>query len=150
MARYLVMDLAGAVARARLADEFAPVTCQTVWDLLPYEGTGGHAMQSGTNAAFHFDPSVLCPVENATCHLQQGDVVFIHYNHRERFANPRAVSEVVWCYGRYNLATAPGKLHSPLANVFAEFLPGAEEFYAMSARIFTEGRKPIRVTRATD
>ena len=150
MARYIVFDLAGAVARARLDDAAAPVTCRTVWDLLPFEGTGGHAMQSGTNAAFHFDPGVLCPVENATIHLQQGDVVFIHYNWGERFSNPRGVSEVVWCYGRYNLATSPGKLHAPLANVFAEFLPGADDFYAMSARIFTEGRKPLRVTRDSD
>lgn len=147
MARYMVFDLEGTVARALLDDERAPFTCQTVWDLLPFEGTGGHAMQSGTNAAFHFDPSVLIPIENATCLLQKGDIVFIHYNERERHSFSRPVSEVVWCYDRYNMAIAPGKMQNVPANVFAEFLPGAEAFYAMSGRIFTEGRKQLTVTK---
>jgi hypothetical protein len=146
----MIFDLEGALARARMDFDRAPATCRTVWDLLPYEGTGGHALQSGTNAAFHFDPSVTVPVENATCHLQRGDVVFIHYNPRERYDNPRGVSEVVWCYDRYNLATAPGKLHSVVGNVFAELQAPFAEFQAMSARIFTEGRKRLRVTKVED
>ena len=37
MARYLVFDLDGAVARARLDDDMAPVTCQTLWErMLPF------------------------------------------------------------------------------------------------------------------
>jgi hypothetical protein len=35
--RYLVFDLDGAVARARLDDALAPTTCQTLWErMLPF------------------------------------------------------------------------------------------------------------------
>jgi len=151
MARYLVFHLGGTIARARLEDERAPATCQTLWDrVFPFDGEGLPARHSGTEAGFHFDPSIVVPVENATCHLMKGDVVFIHYNHRERHRAPDAISEVIWCYGRYNMAIAPGKQEHVPGNVFAGFLPGAEAFYAMSARLFSHGPMPLRVTRETD
>jgi hypothetical protein len=146
MARYMLMDIMGAQVRARLLDEAAPETCRTVWSLLPYLGDAGHALQSGTNAAFHFDPSVLVPVENATCLLQRGDVVFIRYDPGTRHNAPSGVSEVVWCYDRYNPATTPGRMNPPLANVFASLVGDYGEFAAMSARLLSEGRKPITVT----
>lgn len=146
----MILDLMGAVARARLHDEAAPLTCAAVWAHLPYEGQGGHALQSGTNAAFHFDPSIALPVENATCHLQKGDVVFIHYEPGTRHNHPRGVSEVVWCYDRYNLATTPGRLNPVLANVFAELVGDYRAFAEMSLSLFTEGKKPIRVTTFED
>jgi hypothetical protein len=147
MARYLVFDLAGAVARARMDFTHAPQTCRTVWDLLPVDVTGGHAMQSGTNAAFHFDPSVLIPEENTTCQLLKGDVVFIHYDPQERFANPRGVSEVVWCYDRFNATRSPGKLHEVVGNWFAELVGDWRDFAVMSARPAEDGKKALRVTR---
>ena len=147
MARYLVFDLEGAVARALLDDERAPVTCQTLWErVFPYDGHGLPARHSGTEAGFHFDPTLLAPVENATLQLMKGDIVFIHYNARERHGNPDPISEVIWCYGRYNMAIAPGKQQHVLGNVLAGFLPGAEAFYAMSERLFTEGAKRLTVT----
>ncbi len=147
MARYLVLDLAGAVARARMDFDNAPLTCRTVWDLLPVETTGGHALQSGTNCAFHFDPSVLIPEENTTAQLLRGDVVFIHYDPQERYANPRGVSEVVWCYDRFNAGRSPGKIHEVVGNWFAELVGDWSEFARMSARLEAEGKKPIRVGR---
>ncbi|MSP49903.1 MAG: DUF3830 family protein [Alphaproteobacteria bacterium] len=150
MARYLVLDLAGAVARARMDFDAAPVTCRTVWDLLPVEATGGHAMQSGTNGAFHFDPSVLIPEENTTIQLLKGDVVFIHYDPRERYANPRGVSEVVWCYDRFNFTRSPGKIHEVVGNWFARLDGDWSTFAEMSARLALEGKKPIKVTRAEE
>ncbi len=147
MARYLVFDLEGAVARALLDDERAPVTCQILWErVFPYDGHGLPARHSGTEAGFHFDPTVLVPVENATLHLMKGDVVFIHYNAHERHGSPEPISEVIWCYGRYNMAIAPGKQQHVLGSVFAGFLPGAEAFYAMSERLFIEGAKHLKVT----
>ena len=134
MRRYLVFDLGGAVARAVL-DERAPVTCDVLWErVFPFAGQALPARHSGTEAGFHFDPTVLAPVENATVNLMKGDIVFIHYEARERHGNPEPISEVIWCYDRYNMAVAPGKQQRVLGNVFAEFLPGAETFYAMSAR----------------
>ncbi len=147
MARYMIFDLAGAVARARLDDERAPVTCQTLWDgILPFDGEGLPARHSGTEAGFHFDPRIVIPTENATCLLQKGDIVFIRYNLHERHGSPEPISEVIWCYGRYNMAIAPGKQEHVLGNVFAELMPGADAFYAMSERLFTEGAKPLKVT----
>ncbi len=147
MARYLVFDLDGAIARARLDDDLAPVTCQTLWErMLPFEGQGLPARHSGTEAGFHFDPTIVVPVENATVHLIKGDVVFIHYPHRMRHGSPEPISEVIWCYGRYNMAIAPGKQEAVLGNVFATLLPGSEAFYAMSERLFAEGPRPLKVT----
>jgi hypothetical protein len=146
LARYLVFNLDGVIARARLDDERAPATCQVLWDrVFPYDGEGLPARHSGTEAGFHFDPTILAPVENATLHLMKGDIVFIRYNERERHGAPDAISEVIWCYGRYNMAISPGKQQHVLGNVFAEFLPGSEAFYAMSERLFTEGAKPLKV-----
>ena len=85
MARYMVFDLDGVIAKAALDDALAPITCQTLWDrMLPFEGQGLPARHSGTEAGFHFDPTIVVPVENATTHLIKGDVVFIHYNERSR------------------------------------------------------------------
>jgi len=151
VARYLVFDLGGAVTRARLDDEMAPVTCQTLWErMLPYDGPAFPARHSGTEAGFHFDPSIVIPTENATAQLIKGDVVFIHYPHRMRHGHPEPISEVIWCYGRYNMAIAPGKQEHVLGNVFATLMPGSEAFYAMSERLFTEGSKALKVTGEVD
>jgi hypothetical protein len=151
MARYLVFDLDGAIARARLDDERAPATCQVLWDrVFPFDGKGLPARHSGTEAGFHFDPTIVPPIENATANLMKGDIVFIHYKERERHGNPEPISEVIWCYGRYNMAIAPGKQQHVLGNVFAEFLPGADAFYAMSERLFIDGPKRLHVAKETD
>lgn len=147
MARYMVRDLAGAVARARLDDERAHVTCQILWDsILPYAGDALGARQSGTNACFLFDPRIAIPTENATCLLQKGDVVFIHYDLCERHGNAGPVSAVIWCYDRYNGAVASGKREPIAGNVFAELVSGTKTFCAMSERLFIEGAKPVKVT----
>ena len=148
MARYMVLDLAGAVARVAMDFENAPVTCRTIWDLLPHEASGGHALQSGTNCAFHFDPSVLIPEENTTTQLLKGDVVFIHYDPRERYNNPRGVSEVVWAYDRFNATRSPGKIHDVVGNWFGRLAGDWSAFAEMSRRLEAEGKKPIKVTKA--
>ncbi len=148
MSRYMVLDLAGAVARVEMDFENAPVTCTTIWDLLPHEAQGGHALQSGTNCAFHFDPSVLIPEENTTAQLLKGDVVFIHYDPRERYNNPRGVSEVVWAYDRFNATRSPGKIHEVVGNWFGRLVGDWSGFARMSARLGAEGKKPIKVTKA--
>ena len=146
MARYLVFAMEGTSARARLLDDLAPETCKAVWKLLPAAGPCGHVMLGGTSCALNLDPGLVVPEENAAGLIQKGDVMFIHYNARERHGSPDAISEVIWCYGRYNMAIAPGKQQHVLGNVFAEFLPGAEAFYAMSERLFIDGPIPLKVT----
>ena len=78
--------------------------------------------------------------------LIKGDVVYIHYSHRMRHGHPEPISEVIWCYGRYNMAIAPGKQEHEIGNVFATLMPGSEAFYAKSERLFTHGPLPLRVT----
>jgi hypothetical protein len=150
MARYFQFDLAGVTARARLHDEAAPVTCETLWNLLPLAGTAGHAMLSGTSIALYIDSSIVLPEENATAHIQTGDVMFTHYRERERHGFPEALSEIYWAYDRYCRPTAPGKMTAITPNVFAEFLPGSESFFQMCRRMRREGTKPLTITRGID
>ncbi len=150
MARYFVFDLAGTVARARLLDEAAPVTCRTLWERLPFSGPAGHAMLSGTSIALYIDPAIVLPEENATIHIQTGDVMFTHYREHERHGFPEALSEIYWAYDRYCRPTAPGKMTPVIPNVFAEFLPGSEAFFALCRLMRREGSKPLTVSGVSD
>lgn len=150
MAKYLVFDIEGVAARARLLEEAAPVTCRTIWERLPLSGPAGHAMLSGTSVALYIDPSIVLPEENATIHIQTGDVMFTHYNARERHGFPEALSEIYWAYDRYCQPKAPGKMTPVIPNVFAEFLPGAQPFYEVCRRIRREGSKLVTITGQSD
>ena len=150
MTRYFVFDLEGAIARARLYDEAAPVTCGTLWQQLPFSGLGIHAMLSGTSVALSIDPSIVVPQENATSHIQAGDVMFTHYNKHECYGFPEALSDVYWAYDRYCKPTAPGKMTPVIPNVFAEFLPGFEAFFSVCRKMRREGAKPLTITGATE
>lgn len=149
MARYFVFDLDGTIGRARLHDDAAPVTCNTLWNLLPFCGPAGHAMLSGTSIALYIDASIVIPEENATAFIQTGDVMFTHYNERERHGFPEALSEIYWAYDRYCRPFAPGKMTPVVPNVFAEFLPDSTEFFALCRRMRREGTRPLRITGET-
>jgi len=149
MARYFVFDLGGTIARARLLDEAAPVTCETLWKRLPLSGSAGHAMLSGTSVALYIDPSIVLPEENATVQIQTGDVMFTHYRERERHGFPEALSEIYWAYDRYCRPTAPGKMTPVIPNVFAEFEQGSQAFFEVCRRIRREGTRPLKITGAT-
>jgi hypothetical protein len=150
MARYFVFELDGTVARARLLEEEAPITCSTLWAHLPYSGAGGHAMLSGTSIALYIAPTIVIPEENATVHIQTGDVMYTHYRERERFGFPEALSEIYFAYDRYCRPTAPGKMTPVAPNVFAAFGPGAEALFAVGRRMRREGTKPMKITGMTD
>jgi hypothetical protein len=49
-----------------------------------------------------------------------------------RHGHPEPISEVIWCYGRYNMAIAPGKQEHEIGDVFATLMPGSEAFYEKS------------------
>ena len=87
-------------------------------------------MLSGTSIALYIDPSIVIPEENATVHIQTGDVMFTHYRDRERHGFPEALSEIYWAYDRYCRPMAPGKMTPVIPNVFAEFVPGSEVYGA--------------------
>ena len=150
MARYFEFNLDGTVARARLHDDAAPATCQALWSRLPFSGTAGHAMLSGTSIALYIDASIVIPEENATTHIQTGDVMFTHYNERERHGFPEALSEIYWAYDRYCRPTAPGKMTPVIPNVFAEFVPGSQAFFEVCRRMRRSGTSPLSITGAID
>jgi hypothetical protein len=150
VARYFVFDLSGTIGRARLLDEAAPVTCESLWKRLPLSGTAGHAMLSGTSIALYIDPTIVLQEENATVHIQTGDVMFTHYRERERHGFPEALSEIYWAYDRYCRPTAPGKMTAVIPNVFAEFVSGSQDFFEECRRIRREGSKALTITGLED
>jgi hypothetical protein len=150
MARYFVFDLDGVTARARLHENDAPMTCVALWDRLPFSGSAGHAMLSGTSIALYIDPAIVIPEENATSHIQTGDLMFTHYRERERHGFPEALSEIYWAYDRYCRPTAPGKMTPVLPNVFGEFVVGSGAFFDLCRRMRREGSRQLTITGATD
>jgi hypothetical protein len=152
MAKYFVFEFVGTgvVARARLLEKEAPQTCRILWERLPYEGSGGHAMLSGTICALYIDPKIVVPTENATVNVQKHDLMFTHYDEDTRHGFPEALSEIYWAYDRYVTPTSPGMMAPVYPNVFGEMLAPLDAFYDLSRRIRREGVRPIRVTGATD
>jgi hypothetical protein len=145
MARFLVFSMDGASARARLLDELAPETCRAVWGLLPLSGPCGHVLLAGTSCALNLDPSVVTPEENAAGLIHKGDVMFIHYNARERHGFPEAESKIYWAYDRYCAPRTPGKMTQEFPNVFAEFVGNSKPFFDICARTFLHGRSTLTI-----
>lgn len=145
MARFLVFALEGTTARARLLDELAPETCRAVWDALPATGPCSHVLLAGTSCAVQLDPAIVVPEENATGLLHKGDVMFIHYNARERHGFPAAESKVYWAYDRYCMPRTAGKMTPEFPNVFAQFEGDCAAFYDACRKTFFEGQRPITV-----
>jgi hypothetical protein len=138
-------EIEGVVARARLLEDAAPATCRAIWERLPLSGPAGHAMLSGTSVALYIDPTIVLPEENATVNVQTGDVMFTHYEPRERHGFPEALSEIYWAYDRYCRPTAPGKMTPVVPTVFGEFLQGSQPFFEVCRRIRREGSKPVTI-----
>lgn len=150
MARYLVFTMDGTSARARLLEDLAPETCKTVWRLLPVSGPCGHVMLGGTSCALNVDPGVVVPEENAAGLIHPGDVMFIHYNARERHGHPEAESKIYWAYDRYCAPKTPGKMTPEYPNVFAEFTGDARAFFKACEKTFLEGRRPLTIAGIED
>ena len=150
MARFLVFALEGTRARARLLDDLAPETCRIMWSLLPLGGPCGHVLLAGTSCALNIDPSVVAPEENAAGLIHKGDVMFIHYNARERHGFPEAESKIYWAYDRYCAPRTPGKMTQEFPTVFAEFTGDAQAFFAACERTFLQGRRDVTITGAEE
>lgn len=145
MARFLVFGLEGVSARARLLEDLAPETCRAIWALLPLSGPCGHVMLAGTSCALDIDPSVVLPEENAAGLIHKGDVMFIHYNARERHGFPAAESKIYWAYDRYCMPRTPGKMTPEFPNVFAEFDGDTQPFFKACEATFLNGRKTLTI-----
>jgi hypothetical protein len=110
MARYFVFTFpdANITAHALLLEKEAPKTVEVLWRNAPFEGNAIHAIYSGTTIGLLFDPSIVAPMENATGHVQTGDLMFTHYDLMTRFNQPDPVSEIYWAYARHCRPVMPG------------------------------------------
>jgi len=45
--REIVIEIGSEKATARLLDDKSPITCNKIWDALPFEGPANHAKQAG-------------------------------------------------------------------------------------------------------
>lgn len=147
MAKFMVFTLTEKkiTARARLFEDLAPETCGTLWERAPYEGDCVHAIHSGNLAALLIDPAIVIRKENASVHVETGDIMFLHYGAREAAAYPNALSEILWAYDRSTNLVRPGELVPVSANIFGKFLPGAEPFFEANRRIPFEGVTPMTI-----
>ena len=152
MAKYMkfTFPASGASARARLLEKEAPETSRILWRRLPIEIDAFHAMYSGTCCAIFLDPAILITTENATNLIQRGDLMFTHYDPGTRHGHPEGISEIYWAYDRYCSPRAPGHMGPVYPNIFGEFLPGSEAFFATSRAIAREGPKRLTVTGEAD
>jgi len=148
MAKYLVFRFVDedVSASARLLEDEAPKTVETLWRHAPYAGSAGHAIFSGTTCALYIDSGITIPMENATTLIQTGDLLFTHYDALQRHGFPDALSEIYWAYDRYCRPTMPGAMLPVYPNVFGRFEAGCEAFFEASRRIRDEGRKRLTVT----
>jgi hypothetical protein len=89
---------------------------------------------------------VLIPEENTSWHLLKGDVAFIRNDPRERYANPRGISEVVWGHDRFCQPRVPGRMTPEYPNVFDEFTGDASAFFKACGDTFYGGRKPVTIS----
>ncbi len=139
----------GASVRVELLPDAAPKTCEAVWGALPLTGDGAHASYSGTVVGLFMDPSIVVPAENATTYIQQGDLMYTHYDAGVRHGNRDAVSEIYVAYDRYARPTTPGVGLPATANIFGRVVGDATAFYAVCARMPSEGTKPLEARRVS-
>lgn len=145
MPRFLIFEMEGARARARLLDELAPETCRLVRSQLPVSGPCGHVLLGGTACSVKIDPNVVAPDENQTGLLHTGDVMFIHYDARERHGFPEAESKIYWAYDRYCAPKTAGKMTPEFPNVFAQFEGDTSGFFEACRNTFYGGWRTVSI-----
>jgi hypothetical protein len=152
VSRYLEISFVdeGVTARAELLETAAPITCRTIWDVLPLAGRATHAKYSGTTVAHYIDPTLVVPAENATTYIQTGDLMYTHYDAGVRHGYPEPLSEVYWAYDRYARPTIPGVGLPATANVFGRIIGDVDAFYEVCRRTANEGAKRIEIRRVEE
>ena len=128
---------------AELLEDQAPQTCQAIWDGLPREGEGQHAIYSGSEIAFFMDHDLIIEPENQTSCVLPGDIGYYHLPPGLMHEWLDGINELCWFYGsdsRPNMPDGPVKI-----NLFAKMVGDTSGFYAVCYRIRREGVKRVRV-----
>jgi hypothetical protein len=152
VARYFIFTYPGegVTAQAKLLEDKAPQTVETLWKHAPYEGDASHAIYSGTTVGLLFDPSIIVPMENATNYVQTCDVMFTHYEPNTRHDHPDGVSEIYWAYDRYCRPIMPGCGKLVYPNVFGCMVGDYQKFFDASRNIAVAGQRKITITAHTE
>jgi hypothetical protein len=147
MARLIefVAEDEGIVARAELWEERAPRTCEAVWDLLPVTAWFHHAIYSGSEVAMVLPNYTPVAEENATWVVETGEIGFTSLLAKDFFEVDSDFSEIAFFYGR---GARPSMMEGPVRlNIFARFVSGEAELYALCHRMRKEGQKRFTIRR---
>jgi hypothetical protein len=130
---------------AELLEQQAPKTCQTIWNHLPLEGEGVHAIYSGSEIAFFISKDIIIEPENCTSRTIPGDVAYYFQPPGASYGWDEGISELCWFYDRDSRPSMP---EGPVqVNIFARIIGDTSAFYALCYRIRREGAKTFRVER---
>ncbi|MDE3000330.1 MAG: DUF3830 family protein [Gemmatimonadota bacterium] len=136
----------GVSVDAELLEDEAPKTCEVVWDALPLEEEGIHAVYSGSEIAYFLSEDVVIPPENLTSRTLPGDICYYRLEPGLMHGWLDGITELCWFYGRDGRPNMPD---GPVAvNLFARMIGDTASFFEVCYRIRREGVKRVRIERA--
>jgi hypothetical protein len=132
-------------ARAALWEDRAPQTCKLVWEMLPVTAYFHHAIYSGSEVAMMLPTYMPMGEENATYIVETGEIGFLSLQAKNFFEVDADFSEIAFFYGR---GARPSMMEGPVRlNLFAHFVSGEKELYALCYRMRKEGQKRFTIRR---
>ena len=135
----------GVSVDAEMLEDEAPKTCQAVWDALPMEEDGIHAVYSGSEIAYFLSEDIVIPPENLTSRTLPGDICYYRLEPGLMHGWLDGITELCWFYGRDGRPNMPD---GPVAvNLFARMIGDMTSFFEVCFRIRREGVKRVRIER---
>ena len=135
----------GVSVDAELLEDEAPKTCQAVWDALPKEEDGIHAVYSGSEIAYFLSEDIVIQSENLTSRTLPGDICYYRLKPGLMHGWLDGITELCWFYGRDGRPNMPD---GPVAvNLFARMIGDTTAFFEVCYRIRREGVKRVRIER---
>ena len=132
-------------ATATLLESDAPITCETLWSALPFEGSLQHGIWSGPETYVQIDPAIVLGPENQTHQTQAGDIGYYTTPGGRIIDWPDDLSELAFFYAR---GARPYMPTGPVSvNLFARITDNLVGFAAACDRIRLDGVTPICVER---
>jgi hypothetical protein len=154
MTKQLLLEFSdGPRAIATLNEEYAPVTCQTLWDALAIPATmdAMHAIYAGPEimvglpeANRTFDPEAV-PAENQQVIPAPGDLQWYYQRPMQMGGLPFELWEIGVFYAKG--ARTFGPLGWTPVNIFASITEGLEEFAKACESTRFEGMKTLTISR---
>lgn len=133
----------GGEVYATLLVEKAPLTCEKVWNSLPFETVATQSRWSGREFNFAYEETDLPPRENQTIYTSIGEVCYWRdWNWEEEGTLPQALAIY---YGAEMARSHKG--HEPV-NIFAQIdYSDFEKLFKIGERIWLEGKEKIFIER---